>query len=113
MMQAPEDVTKAEETQCTCNLGFQRITGPPSSGIFHVASQGAESDLCGVTLAIVMELCRLGSFYKLIEQARHVAHLPPDVRSGAACPSTPDMAKVKVCNGLPGSLHQSAALSEC
>ena len=58
--------------------------------------QDSDSDVCGVTLAIVMELCRLGSFYKLIEQARHVVHLPPDVRSGAACPTSPEMAKVKV-----------------
>lgn len=52
--------------------------------------------MCGVTLAIVMELCRLGSFYKLIEQARRVAHLPLEVRTGARCPSTPEMAKTKV-----------------
>ena len=52
--------------------------------------------MCGVTLAIVMELCRLGSFYKLIEQARRVAHLPVEVRTGARCPSTPEMAKAKV-----------------
>lgn len=58
--------------------------------------QAIETDMCGVTLAIVMELCRLGSFYKLIEQARRVAHLPIEVRTGARCPSTPDMAKAKV-----------------
>ena len=52
--------------------------------------------MCGVTLAIVMELCRLGSFYKLIEQARQVAYLPVEVRTGARCPPNPEMAKVKV-----------------
>ncbi len=61
-----------------------------------VGLQAIETDMCGVTLAIVMELCRLGSFYKLIEQARRVAHLPVEVRTGARCPSTPDMAKAKV-----------------
>jgi hypothetical protein len=44
----------------------------------------------------MVELCRLGSFYKLIEQARRVAHLPVEVRTGARCPSTPEMAKAKV-----------------
>ncbi len=61
-----------------------------------VGLQAIETDMCGVTLAIVMELCRLGSFYKLIEQARRVAHLPVEVRTGARCPSTPEMAKAKV-----------------
>ncbi len=61
-----------------------------------VGVQAIETDMCGVTLAIVMELCRLGSFYKLIEQARRVAHLPLEVRTGARCPSTPEMAKAKV-----------------
>ena len=61
-----------------------------------VGVQAIETDMCGVTLAIVMELCRLGSFYKLIEQARRVAHLPLEVRTGARCPSTPEMAKTKV-----------------
>ena len=70
---------------------WTEIGKPKSNGV-----QAIETDMCGVTLAIVMELCRLGSFYKLIEQARRVAHLPLEVRTGARCPSTPDMAKVKV-----------------
>ncbi|KAK9838338.1 hypothetical protein WJX81_005555 [Elliptochloris bilobata] len=35
----------------------------------------------GVTLAIVMELCRFGNLFKVIEYARRVQRLPPD-----ACP---------------------------
>ena len=66
--------------------------------------QAVETDVCGVTLAIVMELCRLGSFYKLIEQARRVAHLPLEVRTGARCPATPEMAKVKVRVAVSTSL---------
>ncbi len=70
--------------------------------------QAIETDMCGVTLAIVMELCRLGSFYRLIEQARRVAHLPVEVRTGARCPSTPEMSKAKV---TPLSLSLFAKVS--
>ena len=64
-------------------------------------------DACGVTLAIVMELCRLGSFYTLIEQARRVAALPLDVRTGLKCPSTPEEAKAKVSIYLRPCTHQA------
>lgn len=50
-----------------------------------------------MTLAIVMELCRLGSFYKLIEQARKVSNLDQQVLTGLRCPSSPEEAKIKVC----------------
>lgn len=62
--------------------------------------QAVDVDVCNVTLAIVMELCRLGSFYKLIEQARKVASLPAAVRTGAKCPSNPEEAKAKVSQQL-------------
>ena len=40
----------------------------------------------GVTLAIVMELCRFGNLFKVVEYARRVQRLPPDVRAGATPP---------------------------
>ena len=49
-----------------------------------------------MTLAIVMELCRLGSFYKLIEQARKVSNLAKEVLTGLRCPSNPEEARIKV-----------------
>lgn len=58
--------------------------------------QTADLEVGGVTLAIVMELCRLGSFYKLIEQARKVSNLASEVLNGVKCPSTPEEAKIKV-----------------
>lgn len=57
----------------------------------------ADMEVAGVTMAIVMELCRLGSFYKLIEQARRVSNLTPEVLTGVKCPSNPEEAKIKVC----------------
>ena len=58
--------------------------------------QTVDVEVGGVTLAIVMELCRLGSFYKLIEQARKVSNLAPEVLNGVKCPSNPEEAKIKV-----------------
>jgi len=49
----------------------------------------------GVTLAIVMELCRFGNLFKVIEYARRVQRLPPDVRSGATKPRTPEEVKLR------------------
>ena len=64
------------------------------------ALQTADLEVGGVTLAIVMELCRLGSFYKLIEQARKVSNLATEVLTGLRCPSNPEEAKIKVSMGL-------------
>ena len=58
--------------------------------------QADSLDTSGVKLAIVMELCRFGTFYHLIEQARRVAHLPADVRSGSKAPRSAEEAKLKV-----------------
>ncbi|KAL0044448.1 hypothetical protein WJX82_007178 [Trebouxia sp. C0006] len=82
-----------------CQIPRQLIAEPTEQQQ-HPHLQAIETDMCGVTLAIVMELCRLGSFYKLIEQARRVAHLPLEVRTGARCPSTPEMAKTKASPGF-------------
>ena len=49
-----------------------------------------------MTLAIVMELCRYGSLFRVLDYARRVARLPPDVRSGRSPPRTPEEAKLKV-----------------
>ena len=49
-----------------------------------------------VTLAIVMELCRLGTLFKLIEWARKVSKLPPEVLSGATPPRSQEEQKLKV-----------------
>ena len=49
-----------------------------------------------MTLAIVMELCRFGNLFKVIEYARRVQRLPPDVRSGATPPRTPEELKLRV-----------------
>ena len=65
--------------------------------------QTADVEVSGVTLAIVMELCRLGSFYKLIEQARKVSNLAQEVLTGLRCPSNPEEAKIKVCSCQPHS----------
>lgn len=50
----------------------------------------------GITLAIVMELCRFGNLFKLIELARRVSRLPEAVRSGTVPPSTPEEVRLKV-----------------
>ncbi len=50
----------------------------------------------GVTLAIVMELCRFGNLFKVVEYARRVQRLPPDVRAGATPPRTPEEVKLRV-----------------
>ena len=53
----------------------------------------------GVTLAILMELCRLGNLFKLLEYARRVERLPSGVRSGALPPTTPEQARAKASPG--------------
>ena len=42
------------------------------------------SDDRSARLAIVMELCRYGSLYKVIETARKVGRLPANIRSRSA-----------------------------
>ena len=53
----------------------------------------------GITLAILMELCRLGNLFKLLEYARRVERLPTGVRSGALPPTTPEQARAKASPG--------------
>lgn len=48
-----------------------------------------------ICLAIVMELCRFGSLFKVIGLARRVSHLPPDVRSDRIAPRNADEGKLK------------------
>jgi hypothetical protein len=52
------------------------------------------------TLAIIMELCRLGSLFRLLSYARRVARLPPDVRAGASPPRTPEQARLRTSPGF-------------
>ena len=53
----------------------------------------------GATLAILMELCRLGNLFRLVALARRVGRLPPDVRSGAAPPATGEEARLRASPG--------------
>lgn len=48
-----------------------------------------------ITLAIVMELCRYGTLYKIIEYARRVSYMPADVRSGRINPRNAEETKLK------------------
>ena len=52
---------------------------PPATRLTKADGPGTS-----VTLAIVMELCRFGNLYKIIEQARRVARLPEPIRSRKA-----------------------------
>lgn len=52
--------------------------------------------LQNVTLAIVMELCRLGTLFKVIECAHKVSKLPVEVLSGAVPPRSEEERKLKV-----------------
>lgn len=61
----------------------------------------------GVTLAIVMELCRFGSLFKVLEYARRVSWLPEEIRDGRTAPRTPEEIKLKV---LPSSKSASPYL---
>jgi serine/threonine protein kinase len=70
-----------------------RLLAGPTPGAPDEAVQG-------VTLAIVMELCRCGSLFRVLDYARRVARLPPGVRSGAAPPRTTEEAKLKVRRGF-------------
>ena len=54
-------------------------TGLPLADCSNGSSSGGP-----VTLAIVMELCRYGNLYKVIEQARRVGRLPAEIRARKA-----------------------------
>lgn len=83
---------------CICNVVLLFAMCAVSETAAHLQSgmQADSLDTSGVKLAIVMELCRFGTFYHLIEQARRVAHLPADVRSGSKAPRSAEEAKLKV-----------------
>ena len=71
-------------------------TTPPAGALATHAAAAAAST---ATLAIIMELCRLGSLFRLLEYARRVARLPPAVRTGTAPPRTPDEARLRTSPG--------------
>lgn len=59
---------------CGCCVDMPSATRLPSA-------DGLSSS---VTLAIVMELCRYGNLFKVIELARRVGRLPPEIRARKA-----------------------------
>lgn len=52
-----------------------------------------------------MELCRYGSLFRVLDYARRVSRLPPDIRSGRAPPRTPEETKLKVRLASAAQVH--------
>ncbi|KAK9830537.1 hypothetical protein WJX72_012336 [[Myrmecia] bisecta] len=72
---------------------------PISLDSLRSPTYAAQGFMQGMTLAIIMELCRFGNLFKLIEVARRVARLPPSVRSAQQPPRSAEEAKLKASPG--------------